>query len=93
MGTHAWEWTNAHTVQCPARLKQECHQRTRHRLRGPHPLHPVGSWKPEAGGAGRCHRCQKPVHSLEQIGAVLTMLISCSAEAALTLGSPGKEVG
>lgn len=47
MGAHIGEWTRDHTDQCPARLSQECLQGTGHRLREPHPLHPVRSWDPE----------------------------------------------
>lgn len=39
------------------------HQDTGHWLRVPHSLYPVRSWSSKAGGAGRCHRCQKPVAS------------------------------
>lgn len=43
MGAHIGEWTRDHTDQCPARLNQECRQGTGHRLRVPHPPHPVRS--------------------------------------------------
>ena len=59
--------------------------------RVPHPLCPVRSWSPEAGGAGRGHRSQKPVAATRKCWGCphrfcLLPCSSCSCPGALWAG-------